>query len=170
MTQRYPNQNRSNRNFKASEAFDGTGIKRAGQFEARFPHTLSQITLKLVPFSSDPIHQLYHLSGRLECGQFFPIHHTSLSESDEPIHGLAPSNWGCQARCSAGSGDRSDTSDNKSGEIEVPKPAIVEAESRRYGNHCQISPELVPNLFLDRESSTRAGCGPRREGSEFLSI
>ena len=54
MTQRHPNRNRSNRNFKASEAFDGTGIKRAGQFEARFPHTLSQITLKLVPFGSVP--------------------------------------------------------------------------------------------------------------------
>ena len=55
MILRLTTHNQSNRNSKGSKAFDGAGIKRVGQSEARFPHILSQITLKLVPFLPDPI-------------------------------------------------------------------------------------------------------------------
>ena len=36
-----------------------------------------------------------------------------------------------KAKDSAGSGDRIDTSENKSGEIDVPNPGTMEVESRR---------------------------------------
>ncbi len=48
---------------------------RAGQFEARFPHTLSQITLKLVPFEEvSP-----------DCGDMSPLSRRDMSRAKSAV-------------------------------------------------------------------------------------